>query len=78
VLQRVLKTSGSRIKNGDPIARVMDDGRAEIVKAGFALDYLEARHALTLAPIAARKDGPIRILVAAKIGKTRLIDNIGI
>jgi pantoate--beta-alanine ligase len=34
VLQRVLKTSGSRIKNGEPIARVMDDGRAEISKRG--------------------------------------------
>ena len=42
------------------------------------LDYLEARHALTLAPIASRKDGPIRLLVAAKIGKTRLIDNLGV
>ena len=78
VLYRVLQASASRIKKGEVIARVMDDGRAEIVKAGFALDYLEARHALTLAPIAARKDGTIRILVAAKIGKTRLIDNIGV
>lgn len=77
-LYRVLQASASRIKKGEPIARVMDDGRAQIVKAGFALDYLEARHALTLAPIAARKDGPIRILVAAKIGKTRLIDNIAV
>ncbi len=51
---------------------------AEIARAGFALDYLEARHALTLAPIASRKDGPIRLLVAAKIGKTRLIDNIAV
>ena len=46
--------------------------------AGFALDYLEARHAETLAPIASVKDGPVRLLVAAKLGKTRLIDNVGV
>jgi len=78
VLYRVLKTSAGRIKRGDTIERVLDEGRREIAEAGFALDYLEARHALTLAPIIARKDGPIRLLVAARIGKTRLIDNIGV
>ena len=46
--------------------------------AGFALDYFEARHAETLAPVTSRKDGPLRILVAAKLGTTRLIDNIGV
>jgi pantoate--beta-alanine ligase len=74
-LYRVLKASASRIKNGEAIERVLDIGRIEIDLAGFSLDYLEARHALTLAPIASRKDGPVRLLVAAKIGKTRLIDN---
>ena len=45
--------------------------------AGFALDYFEARHAETLAPITSVKDGPVRILVARqKLGTTRLIDNI--
>jgi pantoate--beta-alanine ligase len=77
-LYRVLKASAARIKKGEPIARVLDDGGSEIARAGFALDYLEARHALTLAPIVSRKDGPIRLLVAAKIGKTRLIDNLGV
>ena len=77
-LHRVLKAAASRISKGEAIARVLDDGRAEIAAASFALDYLEARHALTLAPVASRKDGPIRLLVAAKIGKTRLIDNLGV
>ena len=49
---------------------------SRIEQAGFSLDYLEARHAETLAPIQSLKDGPIRLLVAAKIGTTRLIDNI--
>jgi len=49
-----------------------------ITEAGFALDYFEVRHAETLAPIASVKDGPMRILVAAKLGTTRLIDNIAV
>ena len=77
-LYRVLKAAAARIKQGEPIEMVLEEGRAEIARAGFALDYLEARHALTLAPVASRKDGPIRLLVAAKIGKTRLIDNLGV
>jgi len=78
MLYRVLKTAAARIKKAEPFERVLNDGRNEITRAGFALDYLEARHALTLAPIASRKDGPIRLLVAAKIGKTRLIDNLAV
>jgi pantoate--beta-alanine ligase len=40
------------------------------------VDYLESRHAENLAPISSPKDGPIRVLVAARIGNTRLIDNV--
>jgi len=77
-LYRVLAASAKRIKQDEPIEMVLEEGQTEIARAGFALDYLQARHAQTLAPIASRKDGPIRLLVAAKIGKTRLIDNIGV
>jgi pantoate--beta-alanine ligase len=78
VLHRVLRQSAAQIRTGTAVARVLARGRAEIKRTGFALDYLEARHALTLAPIRSRKEGPVRILVAARIGKTRLIDNIGV
>jgi pantoate--beta-alanine ligase len=77
-LHRVLEASAGRIKRGEPIEMVLEEGAADIAHAGFVLDYLEARHAVTLAPIASPKDGPIRLLVAAKIGKTRLIDNLGV
>ena len=77
-LYRVLKAVAARIKQSEPIEIVLEEGQHDIARAGFALDYLEARHALTLAPIASRQDGPIRLLVAAKIGKTRLIDNLGV
>jgi pantoate--beta-alanine ligase len=78
VLYRTLKTCAARIKAGEPMEMVLEEGRLDITHAEFALDYLEARHALTLAPIASVKDGPIRLLVAAKIGTTRLIDNLGV
>jgi len=77
-LYRVLKTAAARIRKGETVEHVLDVSRIEIDVAGFTLDYLEARHAHTLAPIASRKDGPIRLLVAATIGKTRLIDNLGV
>jgi pantoate--beta-alanine ligase len=77
-LYRVLQASAARIKKGEAIAAALDAGRAEIARAGFALDYLEARDALRLAAVTSRKDGPIRLLVAAKIGKTRLIDNVAV
>lgn len=78
VLYRTLKTCAARIKAGEPIAMVLEEGRMHIRQAEFAVDYLEARHAATLAPVATLKDGPIRLLVAAKIGSTRLIDNLGV
>jgi pantoate--beta-alanine ligase len=77
-LYQVLKDCAAMIKAGETIDAVLADGRAEITRVGFAIDYLEARHALTLEPIASADDGPIRLLVAAKLGTTRLIDNVGV
>jgi pantoate--beta-alanine ligase len=77
-LYRAMKESATRLKAGDELVAAMAVGREMIESAGFVLDYFEARHAETLAPVASVKDGPVRILVAAKLGKTRLIDNIGV
>jgi pantoate--beta-alanine ligase len=78
VLFQSLKETARRLRAGDEIEAAMAGGAELIVGAGFTLDYFEVRHAETLTPIASVKDGPMRILVAAKIGKTRLIDNIGV
>jgi pantoate--beta-alanine ligase len=78
VLYRAMKESAKRLRDGDDTKAAMAGGAELIANAGFVLDYFEARHAETLAPIASVKDGPVRILVAAKLGKTRLIDNIGV
>jgi pantoate--beta-alanine ligase len=77
-LARMLNACAGRINRREPIEMVLEEGIAELRHAGFAVDYLEARHALTLAPVASLKDGPIRLLVAAKLGKTRLIDNLAV
>jgi pantoate--beta-alanine ligase len=77
-LYRELKASAKRIVAGDPIDDVLREARGQIGHAGFVVDYLEARHARTLEPVSDRKKGPMRLLVAAKLGKTRLIDNIGV
>jgi pantoate--beta-alanine ligase len=77
-LYRVLKDCAARLKSGLPFNEVLAEGRATIERAGFMVDYLEARHAETLVRIASLLDGPVRILVAAKLGRTRLIDNIAV
>ncbi|MBX9774704.1 MAG: pantoate--beta-alanine ligase [Xanthobacteraceae bacterium] len=77
-LYRVLKDCAGRIADKELIARVLDEGTAEIERAGFTLDYLEARHADSLAKVETIKDGPLRLLVAARIGATRLIDNVAV
>ena len=78
MLYKVLKGCASRIKSGEKIDRVLNVGRIEVDLAGFGLDYLEARHALTLAPVVSLKEGPVRLLIAARLGKTRLIDNVAV
>jgi pantoate--beta-alanine ligase len=78
MLHRAMKQSAARLRAGDDIEAVIAAGAEMIAAAGFAPDYFEVRHAKTLAPIASAKDGPMRILVAAKLGATRLIDNIAV
>jgi pantoate--beta-alanine ligase len=75
-LYRVLRDCAASIKSGQAINAAVADGRVSVERAGFVIDYFEARDARTLLPIAALKDGPVRLLVAAKLGRTRLIDNI--
>jgi pantoate--beta-alanine ligase len=78
VLQRALKACAANLKAGAPFAASLGEAEAEIEQAGFAVDYFEARQAGTLAAVASIKDGPIRLLVAARLGRTRLIDNIAV
>src|SRR5712671_4378639 len=69
-LYRVLADCAGEIAQGAASSVVITQGRAAIERVGFVLDYLEARHADTLAPIGSARDGPIRLLVAARLGRT--------
>ena len=74
---RLREAADALLAGGAP-ATVLAKARAEVTAAGFALDYLELRDAASLAPLEALAGSVGRLLVAARIGKTRLIDNIAV
>jgi pantoate--beta-alanine ligase len=78
VLFRAMKEAARRLREGDDIEAAMAGGAEMIGSAGFALDYFEVRHSETLAPVSSLNEGPLRILVAARIGSIRLIDNMAV
>jgi pantoate--beta-alanine ligase len=77
-LYRALKDCAKSIAKGGNIATSLAQARMEITQAGFSIDYVEARNAKTLAAVTSRKDGPIRLVAAARLGRTRLIDNVAV
>ena len=78
VLFQAMKQCAQRLRTGDDLRAVVAGGIERVSGAGFTVDYFEIRHAETLAPVASAAERPLRILVAAKIGKTRLIDNMAV
>lgn len=76
-LPRAMQAAIAEIAAGRPVAPVLAQLQADLLAGGFAsVDYAELRNADSLAPLAERGTGPARLLVAARIGKTRLIDNM--
>lgn len=72
-----MKRAIERIRGGEPVRAVLDEFSAGLVEAGFqSVDYAELRDADSLAPLPVRGSRPARLLVAARIGKARLIDNM--
>ena len=77
-LHRALDAAAHEIAAGGAIGAVMTRARSDVAAAGFEIDYIETRDAQTLAPVADRAFGPLRILAAARLGATRLIDNVAV
>ncbi|HYB57136.1 MAG TPA: pantoate--beta-alanine ligase [Alphaproteobacteria bacterium] len=76
LLFRVLSRIARALAAGAAAAPLLAAGRAELLQAGFEpVQYLELCDAETLLPLA-RAERPARLLAAAYLGKTRLIDNV--
>ncbi len=77
-LPRALGEARSAIEGGGDVAAVLAAAVARLAKAGFdPIDYVALVDAATLEPVE-RLDGPARLLAAAKLGRTRLIDNVAV
>ena len=76
-LPAAMSAAIARIETGEPAAAPLADLAQSLLAAGFAsVDYAELRDADSLAPLAAAGLTPARLIVAARIGKARLIDNM--
>lgn len=77
-LHAVMTRASQAIRAGGPVAGALAEAIAALQTAGFGpVDYVELRAAETLVPVTVL-DGPARLLAAAYLGTTRLIDNIAV
>lgn len=78
-MSQMLRHIATEVSNGsDDFAPLLAAGAKKLLDAGFAtVEYIEIRDAETLEPVT-RIDRPARVLAAARLGKTRLIDNMPI
>jgi len=75
-LPRAMREAIVAMAEGMPVARAIASAHADILDAGFAsIDYLELRDGDDLSLLDAVQPGA-RLFVAARIGTTRLIDNM--
>jgi pantoate--beta-alanine ligase len=75
LLHRVIADVACSVAQG---GSAIAEGKARLQAAGFKVDYLEVRDAETLQPAAPGIGRPLRVLAAAWLGKTRLIDNVAV
>jgi len=77
-LPRALEYARSAILDGTSVRLALDTARKSLVEAGFSrIDYFALVDAATLEPLEA-PTGAMRLIAAAMIGTTRLIDNIAV
>ncbi|MCC6983413.1 MAG: pantoate--beta-alanine ligase [Bauldia sp.] len=77
-LQAEMRGAAEAIRAGKAIDGALAGAAVALADAGFRVDYLALRNAETLAPVADAAKEPLRLLAAAWLGRTRLIDNIAV
>ena len=75
-IYKSLNQAAEKIRNGTDPQKAMRAASRSLTTLGFKVDYVTARNAESLDVPLSRSDEPLRLLAAAWIGKTRLIDNI--
>lgn len=76
-LPAAMRAAIARIDEGEAVADALAGLKAALLAGGFvSVDYAQLCDAGSLAPLEARGAGAARLLVAARIGKARLIDNM--
>lgn len=77
-LPQALEQAREAIVGGEPVIAALDDAKRKLTEAGFnRIDYFALVDAATLEPLDA-PSGEMRLIAAAVIGTTRLIDNISV
>lgn len=77
-LHRAMQDAARAIVGGEAPHDALEKARAIILASGFAsIDYVELVHGESLEPLTNFAE-PARMIAAARIGKTRLIDNISV
>ncbi len=77
VLPQALAAAAEEIRHGGDVAEILEKAIAKLVAAGFDQpDYFALVDSVSLERLGAPTAGPMRLLAAAKIGRTRLIDNL--
>jgi pantoate--beta-alanine ligase len=69
--------AAERIRGGLDVQSATRLATRTLMALGFKVDYVTVRNAETLAP-PLHRDEPLRVIAAAWLGKTRLIDNVGV
>jgi pantoate--beta-alanine ligase len=78
-IARVLRSiAGALTQQPTTVAFELAHGIGELQNAGLAVEYLEIRDAETLMPVTDVVTVPSRVFAAARLGRTRLIDNMPI
>jgi pantoate--beta-alanine ligase len=76
-LSRALQAAEEAARRGErSTAALVDVVSAELRNAGIEPEYVEARDAEDLSPLAELNGRPLLVAVAARVGKARLIDNV--